>query len=62
MVQLLANDALIAAVIAWLLAQVSKLLIVLLRERQFQLAYLTSAGGMPSSHSAVVVALAMSVL
>ena len=51
--------ALIVAVLAWMLAQISKLLIVLLRERQLQLAYLTSAGGMPSSHSAVVVALAM---
>src|SRR3954466_4722607 len=56
---LLRNDPLIVAVLAWSLAQVSKLLIVMLRERQLQLAYLTSAGGMPSSHSAVVVALAM---
>jgi uncharacterized protein len=55
MSQLLANDALIVACMAWILAQLSKLLI----ERQLQLAYLTSAGGMPSSHSAVVVALAM---
>jgi acid phosphatase family membrane protein YuiD len=57
--QLFTNDPLIVAVVAWTRAQVSKLLIVLLRERTFQLAYLTSAGGMPSSHSAVVVALAM---
>jgi acid phosphatase family membrane protein YuiD len=59
MSQIFANDPLIVAVVAWLLAQVSKLLISLLRERRLQLAYLTSAGGMPSSHSAVVVALAM---
>ncbi len=58
---MLANDALIVACIAWLLAQVSKLVIVLLRERKLQFAYLTSSGGMPSSHSAVVVALAMRV-
>jgi uncharacterized protein len=58
MSQLLSNDALIVATLAWFLAQISKLIIVLLRERQFQLSYLTSAGGMPSSHSAVVVALA----
>lgn len=56
--QLLANDALIAAALAWFLAQISKLLIVLMRERQLQLSYLASSGGMPSSHSAVVVALA----
>ncbi len=61
MSQLLSNDPLIAAVIAWTLAQLSKLVIVLLRERKLELAYLTSAGGMPSSHSAVVVALAMRV-
>ena len=54
----LSNTALVTATLAWLLAQISKLLIVLLRERQLQLSYLTSAGGMPSSHSAVVVALA----
>lgn len=52
------NDILIAASLAWMLAQISKLLIVLLREREFQIGYMTSAGGMPSSHSAVVVALA----
>jgi acid phosphatase family membrane protein YuiD len=54
----LSNDVLVVAVIAWMFAQLSKLLIVLLRERQLQLRYVTSAGGMPSSHSAVVVALA----
>lgn len=52
------NDVLVVAVVAWMFAQLSKLLIVLLRERQLQLRYVTSAGGMPSSHSAVVVALA----
>jgi acid phosphatase family membrane protein YuiD len=52
------NDVLITACLAWVIAQCSKLLIVLLREREFQLGYMTSAGGMPSSHSAIVVALA----
>ena len=56
--EILRNDVLLVAVVAWLFAQISKLLIVLLRERQIQLSYLASAGGMPSSHSAVVVALA----
>jgi acid phosphatase family membrane protein YuiD len=49
---------LIVSIVAWGLAQFSKLVIVLLRERQIQLQYVASAGGMPSSHSAVVVALA----
>ena len=52
------NDTLIVAVVAWAMAQCSKLLIVLLRERRLDLPSFMSAGGMPSSHSAVVVALA----
>ena len=52
------NDVLVTACLAWVLAQCSKLLIVLLRDRELQISYMTSAGGMPSSHSAVVVALA----
>ena len=55
--ELLRNDALIASVVAWWLAQASKLLIMLLRERKVRLSLLASAGGMPSAHSAVVVAL-----
>lgn len=56
--ELLRNNALIVAVVAWWLAQLSKLIILLLRERRLRLGLLASAGGMPSSHSAVVVALA----
>lgn len=52
------NDVLIVSVVAWLMAQLSKLLIILLRERRLDIANFMSAGGMPSSHSAVVVALA----
>ena len=55
---ILHNDVLVVSAFAWLLAQISKLLIVLLRERRLDLHFLASAGGMPSSHSAVVVALA----
>jgi acid phosphatase family membrane protein YuiD len=56
--QLLLNDALLVSVLAWLLAQISKLVIYLIRERRLQVKYLASAGGMPSSHSALVTALA----
>ncbi len=52
------NDTLIVALVAWAMAQFSKLLIILLRERRLDLQNFMSAGGMPSSHSAVVVALA----
>ena len=56
--QLLANEVLVVSIVAWLLAQFSKLLIYLLRERKLQVRYLAAAGGMPSSHSALVTALA----
>ena len=55
---LLANHVLVACVVAWAIAQFSKPLIYLVRTRKLNLRYLVSAGGMPSSHSAVVVALA----
>jgi acid phosphatase family membrane protein YuiD len=55
---LVANDVLAACVIAWGVAQFSKPLIFYVNYRRLNLRYLVSAGGMPSSHSAVVVALA----
>ena len=55
---LLANDVLVVSVLAWSLAQLSKLLIFLMREGKLQVRYLASAGGMPSSHSALVTAMA----
>ena len=61
MADILRNDILIVSFLAWTLAQLSKLLIILLRERRLDLSYLARAGGMPSSHSALVTALATSV-
>lgn len=55
---LFANRILEIAALAWVMAQLSKLLIYLVREGRLNLRYLVAAGGMPSSHSAVVVALA----
>ena len=56
--ELLANDVLMTSVTAWMLAQFSKLVIALLRERRLQVRLMTTAGGMPSAHSALVTALA----
>ncbi|MBI4493187.1 MAG: divergent PAP2 family protein [Chloroflexi bacterium] len=56
--QLLANHLLVVSAVAWLLAQCSMLVISLLRGQRLRLAYLASAGGMPSSHAALVTALA----
>jgi hypothetical protein len=55
---LVANDVLAACVLAWAIAQFSKPLIHYVHTRRFNVRYFVSAGGMPSSHSAVVVALA----
>ena len=46
---------------AWLVAQVLKMLIELIRDRHLDFSNLVSMGGMPSSHSATVCALATAV-
>src|SRR5437763_14630701 len=53
-----ANDVLTACLIAWATAQFSKPLIHYVHSRRVNLRYFVTAGGMTSSHSAVVVALA----
>jgi len=58
---MLFNQYLVPALIAWAIAQGSKALIALIVLRKLDLSYLVSAGGMPSSHSALVVGLATSV-
>ncbi|HEY0581851.1 MAG TPA: divergent PAP2 family protein [Chloroflexota bacterium] len=55
---LIANDVLVACVVAWAIAQLSKPLIHFVHSRRLNLRYVVTSGGMPSSHSAVVVALA----
>lgn len=59
--QLLSNTPLIAAIIASMAAQVLKVVIVLITERRVAFDRLLETGGMPSSHSAAVSALATSV-
>lgn len=58
---LLANTPLLAAVAATVLAQVVKVLLVLATERRWAPERLLETGGMPSSHSASVAALATTV-
>lgn len=59
--ELLANQVAQATFFAWATAQVLKVLIELIFRRKLDLRLLTSAGGMPSSHSAIVCALATAV-
>jgi acid phosphatase family membrane protein YuiD len=55
---LLDNRILLAAFFAWLIAQVSKTIYELIRQRKLHIGRLVSSGGMPSSHSALVTSLA----
>ena len=59
--QLIANKILQTAVGALLLAQVLKVGIVMLVQGKLELSLLLNSGGMPSSHSALVAALAVGI-
>ena len=54
--RLTGNHLIDCALIAWLLAQVIKVVLELLVNRTFDVRRFVSSGGMPSSHSALVVA------
>ena len=58
--ELISNKMLVAAVVGWTVAQVSKTILVLLLDRELRWERLVGSGGMPSSHSATVCALASS--
>ncbi len=58
---LLSNQILQAAMLSWLIAQVLKVIITWIQEGFFSLERMMGAGGMPSSHSAFVIALAVGV-
>jgi len=55
------NRVLQATFLPWVIAQISKPIIEYLRKRKLNLRLLTTAGGMPSSHSALVCGLATAV-
>lgn len=57
---LLFNPILLSALTAWLIAQFLKVLIELIATRRINWGLLFQAGGMPSSHSALVSATALS--
>lgn len=58
---ILDNSVLFIAVIACLIAQALKLIVDLARNRKFNVRVLTTTGGMPSAHSALVTSLATGV-
>jgi uncharacterized protein len=50
------NDVLLSALVAWITAQALKAPMEYLRSHHWQWAMMLAAGGMPSSHSAVIIA------
>lgn len=55
------SQVLWVSLFACFLAQVLKVVVVLVKDRKMNFRYLVSAGGMPSSHSSLVVSLAYGV-
>ena len=58
--QLLSNKVLTIAAVAWLVAGVLKTIVELIVNKKLVLSRIFGAGGMPSSHTSTVVALAIS--
>ena len=59
--EILRNHTFVVAFVAWAIAQMLKVLIILITKRRLDLSRLVGAGGMPSSHSSLVAALATSI-
>ena len=57
----LTNKALWVPAVAWCLAQILKVIVQSIKVRRLSFSYLTTMGGMPSSHAALVCALATTV-
>jgi acid phosphatase family membrane protein YuiD len=55
------NKVLIISASAWVIAQILKVLVILMQEKKIVWSYFITSGGMPSSHTAVVCALATSI-
>ena len=59
--ELINNQILIIPLCSWAIAQLLKVVVVLLQKKQLDVRYFVVSGGMPSSHSAFVSALATAV-
>lgn len=59
--ELVFNNSLVCALSAWFIAQFIKVIIAFFKTKRLNLLLLMSSGGMPSSHSSTVCALATSV-
>lgn len=61
MESILSNKALWVPAAAWCVAQVMKVIIESIKDRHLNFSYLITMGGMPSSHAALVCALATTI-
>jgi len=59
--EIITNEVLVLPLIAWAVSQLAKVCVVLVRKRRLDLWFLVRSGGMPSSHTALVCALATAV-
>ena len=59
--EIITNKVLIIPICSWAIAQLLKVIVILIQKKQLDLRYLVISGGMPSAHSALVSALATSV-
>lgn len=58
--EIMNNKALWVAALAWFIAQAAKIILTLIEDRKMDWSRVYGTGGMPSSHSALVSALAVS--
>ena len=61
MSEFLSSSVFITSIIAWFIAQLLKVIFVLIKDRKFDLERFIGSGGMPSAHSAFVVSLSIAV-
>ena len=59
--EIICNKVLIAAILGWCIAQILKVIYILITERRFDIERMVGSGGMPSSHSAFVSAMTTAV-
>ncbi|MFC1847502.1 divergent PAP2 family protein [Chloroflexota bacterium] len=59
--EIITNEILIIPICAWAVAQLLKVVVLLIQKKRLDLHYLVISGGMPSSHSTFVTALATAV-
>ncbi|WP_317856362.1 divergent PAP2 family protein [Chakrabartyella piscis] len=59
--EILNNTPFWAAIVAWAIAQGTKIVLTLILEKRFDASRIVGTGGMPSSHSALVMAMTFNV-